>query len=214
MKFRIADLFCKAGGGAMGYHRAGFEVIGIDTEPQKNYPFKFYQADAITYPLKGFDAVHASPPCQKYSALVTMHPGQNYPDLIDVTREKLKKSGLPYIIENVETSPLSKSSDLFGSHGVLLCGSMFNLGCERGYLKRHRIFETSFPLPQLHCIHRGRAVGVYGHGGCSKKHRMLYKKEAAEAMQINWMNRDELAQAIPPAYTKWIGEQLMKRLKY
>lgn len=198
---RLLDLFCCAGGAGEGYRRAGFDVTGVDIERQPNNPHHFVQADALEYlSAHGheFDAIHASPPCQGYSNLRAMHPGKEYPMLIEPVREWLKQIGKPYVIENVEGAPLQKYSDLFNNHGVVLCGSMFGLGVERGFLRRHRIFETSFPLPQLACNHRGPAVGVYGHGGRSGKHRMLYRKEAAAAMRIDWMNRDELCQAIPP----------------
>lgn len=209
---RLLDLYCKAGGCSMGYHRAGFDVVGVDIEPQPNYPFEFYQADALTYSLDGFDAYHASPPCPGYSVLAAMHPDREWPLLIEPTRERLIATGKPYVIENVETAPLSRCPDLFGNYGVMLCGSMFKLGVDRGYLRRHRLFETSFPIPQPDCHHKGRAVGVYGHGGHTGKHRMLYRAEAAEAMQIDWMNRDEMCQAIPPAYTEYIGKFLMKEI--
>ncbi len=211
MKPRLLDLFCGAGGAGMGYHRAGFDVVGVDILPQPHYPFEFVQADAMIFPLEAlaFDAIHASPPCQAYSTLAAMHPTVSHPELIPETRERLLATGVPWVIENVEPSPLARRSDLFGAHGIMLCGSMFGLGVERGFLRRHRIFETSFAMPQPQCAHSGVAVGVYGHGGHSGKHRMLYRAEAAEAMQIDWMSRDEMAQAIPPAYTEFIGEQLL-----
>ena len=202
----------------MGYSRAGFEVIGVDIEPQRHYPFEFHQADALLlmddlldgYPMSGFAsgltlkdfaAIHASPPCQAYSRLAAMHPGRDYPMLIDATRDRLRASGVTYVIENVEGAPLDNP--------VLLCGSMFGLGVERGYLRRHRLFECSFPALAPVCQHRGVAVGVYGHGGHSGKHRMLYRAEASLAMGIDHMSRDEMAQAIPPAYCEWIGARLM-----
>lgn len=212
MNLRLLDLFCCAGGAGEGYRRAGFDVTGVDIEPQPNNPHSFVQADAIEFlDAHGaeFDAVHASPPCQGYSNLRAMHPDREYPLLIDPVRERLKKLGKPYIIENVEGAPLQAYSDLFGGHGVMLCGSMFGLGVKRGFLRRHRLFETSFPVAQPVCRHRGPAVGVYGHGGHTGKHRMLYREEAAQAMQIDWMNRDEMCQAIPPAYTEFIGNQLL-----
>lgn len=212
----ILDLFCGAGGCAAGYTQAGFRCVGVDINPQKNYPYEFHQADALVYLREHghkFDAIHASPPCQGYSTLAAMHPGNVYPMLIEPVRESLNATGLPYVIENVPGSPLCSKSDLQGNHGVMLCGSMFNLGVPgRGYLRRHRIFETTFALPQPQCRHVGNAVGVYGHGGHSGKHRMLYRKEAAIALNIDWMNRDEMCQAIPPAYTKFIGEYLMAKL--
>lgn len=213
---RLLDLFCGAGGAAVGYHRAGFtEIVGVDIKPQKNYPFTFVQADALEYLAEHgseFDVIHASPPCQGYSVLAAMHPTGEWPDLIPPVRAALIATGVPNVIENVEAARLLSRPALFGAHGILLCGSMFGLGIARGQLRRHRLFEGSTLLRQPACQHRGRAVGVYGHGGHSGKHRMLYRAEAAEAMGIDWMTRDELAQAIPPAYTEFIGRQLLAAL--
>ncbi len=97
-KYKLLDLFCGAGGAAVGYHRAGFEVIGVDINFQKHYPFEFHQADAMTYPIDGFDVIHASPPCQAYCALRHLMPGKQYPDLIVATRQLLIRAGKPYII--------------------------------------------------------------------------------------------------------------------
>lgn len=210
---RLLDLFCGAGGAGEGYRRAGFDVTGVDIKAQPNNPHRFIQAEALEYVAEhgsGYDAIHASPPCQGYSNLRAMHPGREYPKLIGHVRGLLRKAGKPYVIENVEAAPLQKWSDLWGNHGVVLCGTMFGLGVERGHLRRHRIFETSFSVPQPACNHRGPAVGVYGHGSHSGKHRMLYRKEAALALGIDWMNRDEMCQAIPPAYTEYIGRELMR----
>lgn len=213
---RLLDLFCCAGGAGEGYRRAGFDVTGVDIVLQPNNPHHFIQADAIEY-LEAhgaeFNAIHASPPCQGYSNLRAMHPDKKYEKLIDPVRELLQRIGKPYVIENVESAPLQAYSDLFGAHGVMLCGSMFGLGVERGFLRRHRIFETSFAVPQPPCKHVGRAVGVYGHGGHTGKHRMLYREEAAKAMRIDWMNRDEMCQAIPPDYTQYIGGYLKEQVK-
>lgn len=220
MRPRLLDLFCGAGGCSAGYHAAGFDVVGVDLNPQPRYPFEFIQADAIEYAAKHsqqFDAIHASPPCQHASDLRHMHKGKSYPNLIPSTRNMLTASGKPYIIENVE------GADLIDP--LLLCGSMFGLGAwcnDEKYhqLRRHRLFETNFFFLVHPCRHVGRPVGVYGNGGGNKSRVEAglvngmtgTAKERKEAMDINWMSRAELSQAIPPAYTKFIGQQLMKHL--
>lgn len=229
---KLLDLFCGAGGCSEGYHRAGFDPYGIDNDPKplKFYLFPFICMDALeamdillkgegltfsngeTLYLADFAAIHASPECKGYSNLASMNPGKVWPLLIEPVRGKLIDTGKPYVIENVETAPLSSKPDLFGNKGVMLCGSMFGLGIKRGYLRRHRLFETTFDVPQLECRHNGVAVGVYGHGGHTKKHRMLYRQEASEAMQIDWMNRDCICQAIPPVYLEFIGKYLIKEV--
>jgi hypothetical protein len=213
MKRHLLDLFCGAGGAAMGYHQAGFELVGVDIESQPNYPFEFHQADAMTFPLEGFDAIHASPPCQAYSDLA-WHP-QNahieYPNLIPPTRALLVASGLPYVIENVEGAPLIEP--------IVLCGSSFDLP-----IRRHRLFETNVPMMSMPCAHgrqrrqfnvwrHGRemlsaVVPIYGTGGGKAAEHW------PEAMGIDWMTRQELSQAIPPLYTSFLGEQLMRHLSY
>lgn len=210
-KPRLLDLFCGAGGCSMGYHRAGFNVTGVDLYPQKNYPFEFIQADAMTFPIDGFDVIHASPPCQRYSVITRgMGIASDRPDLVDATRSRLIKSGLPWIIENVEGAPLDSP--------FLLCGSMFRLVSSTGlWLRRHRLFESnrSFDVPL--CKHpEGISIGVYGNG-TNKWHRdklgrNVRTHEQREAMGIDWMVRKEFTQAIPPAYTEWIGKQLMLQL--
>ena len=211
----LLDLFCGAGGAAVGYHRAGFDVVGVDIKPQSHYPFRFVQANALAPAVtwEAFDAVHASPPCQHYSALAGMHPTREYPALIEPVRQMLTFWGKPFVIENVEHAPLQRASDLFGSHGVMLCGSAFGLGARGRQLRRHRLFESNRPLYQPPCQHQGEAIGVYGHGGHTGKHRMAYADEAREALGIEWMSRDEMTQAIPPAYTQFIGEQLLAILE-
>lgn len=205
---RLLDLYCKAGGCSVGYHRAGFEVVGVDIEPQPNYPFEFFQADALTVSLDGFDAYHASPPCQAYSlaSMVHRNQGKEYPELINPTRERLIATGKPYVIENVVQAGLREP--------IILCGTMFNLG-----VFRHRHFECNFPIFQpFHIKHNGKIgdgqyFSVAGGAGRWKSWgtvmRDVSKGTVAqwrEAMGIDWMIRKELTQAIPPAYTEYIGK--------
>jgi DNA (cytosine-5)-methyltransferase 1 len=194
---RVLDLFCKAGGAGWGYHLAGFEVTGIDIEPQPNYPFEFIQADALTFPLDGFDLIHASPVCKGYSATAVLS-NVGHPRQIAAVRERLAGSGTPYVIENVEGAPLRDP--------VVLCGAMFpGLATYR-----HRLFEASFPVPRpaepahVHPLAKmgrplrpGEWIQVVGH--------FSDVAAARAAMGIGWMTRDELAQAIPPAYTRHVG---------
>ena len=207
---RLLDLFCGAGGCSMGYHRAGFDVTGVDINPQPRYPFTFIQADVMTLDpefIRSFDAVHASPPCQKYSRTASLH-GNNHPDLYEAVRDMLNITGAPWIIENVVGSPYET--------GIILCGSMFGLG-----VWRHRHFEASFILLSLACRHDlvPEPIDVTGTGGpCDRLNKSTggaHRKpknlaHAQEVMGINWMTRKELSQAIPPAYTNFIGKQLME----
>jgi DNA (cytosine-5)-methyltransferase 1 len=210
VKPRLLDLFCGAGGAAMGYHSAGFEVVGVDIKPQPRYPFEFHQADALAL-MRGwalslrpcFQAIHASPPCQRYSRQTAQHRSRatDHPDLVEPTRKLLEATGLPWVIENVEGAPLENS--------VTLCGSMFGLG-----VRRHRLFEANFPITQPECDHPGQGpiVTVTGNpGGSSKRDGSRRFGNTASwrmAMVIDWMTGKELAQAIPPAYTEHIGRQL------
>jgi DNA (cytosine-5)-methyltransferase 1 len=208
-KPRLLDLFCGAGGCSVGYARAGFEVVGVDINPQPHYPFEFHQADALTYPLEGFDAYHASPPCQRYcQGAKQMGTTQNFPDLIAPMRNVLIKTGKPYIIENIY-----QAKDMM-IEPVMLCGTMFDLG-----VFRHRLFESNFMiLGPLHSKHIGR-IGdgkyniVTGHPGGSSK-RDGYKngntKDWQIAMGMDWAKGHELVEAIPPAYTEYIGKFLMQ----
>ena len=195
----------------MGYHRAGFDVVGVDLNPQPRYPFEFHQGDAMEWSLDGFDAIHASPPCQGYSRMrhLPWLAGKSYPLLIAPTRERLQAGATPWVIENVEDSPLARCSDLFGAHGVLLCGLMFGLP-----LYRHRPFETSFGIDQpAHPAHHeviagGRLLG--DRGRVSSWERASRRQDI---MDCEWMTQKEVAQAIPPAYTQFIGEQLMAHVR-
>lgn len=228
---RILDLFCCAGGAGMGYHRAGFEVVGVDIKPQPRYPFEFHQIDiAAIEPwwLQRFDAIHASPPCQAHTSMKTMHNARPHLDLVPQTRAMLIASKLPYVIENVPGAPLINP--------FTLCGTMFGLGIDDAELRRHRLFETSFDIGLLpQCNHgsrdtiglygghvrnrrRARTIGIYGEG-CRDSRRKFDKgvpdfsiEQGRIAMGIDWMTVAELCQAIPPAYTQFIGEQLHAHL--
>ncbi|WP_280434439.1 DNA methylase [Nocardia carnea] len=211
---RLLDLFCKAGGAAMGYHRAGFEVVGVDIEPQPRYPFEFHQGDALEFLAEHgheFDAVHASPPCQASCTLTAgTNKGREYPQLIPATRDALARHGVPTVIENVQGAKVRRD--------LVLCGEMFGLG-----VIRHRYFELGgWNMLQLaHIPHRGRVAGyrhgrrydgpyvaVYGEGG-GKGSVVQWQT----AMGIDWTaERAELAEAIPPAYTHHIGEHLHAHL--
>jgi len=220
MKPRLLDLFCGAGGASMGYHRAGFDVVGVDIKPQPNYPFEFHQADALTFPLDGFDAIAASPPCQAYSVLRRANPEAQYVELIPVVRERLLANMKPYIIENVPGAPLLNP--------VILCGSMFGLGAGNRQLRRHRLFESNVLLMRKTCSHMGEAIGVYG-GGPTGRYTFANRaktdaaarrggyqgtvSEKRQAMGIDWMNGSEINQAIPPAYTEYLGKQLLAYLE-
>lgn len=191
----------------MGYHRAGFEVVGVDIKPQPHYPFEFHHGDALEWPLDGFDVVHASPPCQAYS---TMRRGlwkdRDHPDLVASTRDRI--SGLPYVIENVPSAPLRDP--------VMLCGTMFGLTAGGYGLRRHRIFESNieFFAPAM-CNHELPALPVYGHsGGSSRRDGLKFPGVAVwrDGMDIQWMTGKELAQAIPPAYTEYIGRTILERM--
>ena len=228
MKPRLLDLFCGAGGAAMGYHRAGFDVVGVDIAPQPNYPFEFWQLDALQelrryligdHYLGDFDAIHASPPCQAFTAYQRTGNVGDYPDLIAPVRELLQATGLPYVIENVVGAPLQDSQ--------MLCGTMFDPPLE---IQRHRIFETNWNLepPTWPCRHKLNGRDRYP-GGRSKQRTgtstglvratveigswdiPIAKQQ--EAMGVDWMTLEELSEAIPPAYTEFIGHQLFAHLE-
>lgn len=215
---RLLDLFCGAGGAAMGYYRAGFDVVGVDINPMPRYPFEFHQADALEYCAAHgaeFDAIHASPPCQGYSVTKSIHGKTDHPLLIDATRELLMQTCKPYVIENVEGAPLLNP--------LMLCGTMFNLR-----VRRHRLFEMSDPIyfPPFTCNHWGKTLG---NSARIKNRRVVQSfaladfitvsghdfsaKDARIAMGIDWMSAAQLAQAIPPAYTEFIGKHLIEALK-
>ena len=204
----LLDLFSGAGGVAMGYSRAGFDVVGVDVRRQSRYPFEFVQGDALNPPfnLSDFDAIHASPPCQGYSVTRNFTTRTEYPDLLAATRELLMASGRPWVIENVPGAPMRAD--------FKLCGCMF--GLKR--LRRVRWFEASW-CP-LHLVgwhqHQPDVITVAGHDVPSHQRkfgRSVTLEERKDAMGIDWMGRDELGQAIPPAYTEFIGKQLIAALE-
>lgn len=198
---KILDLFCGAGGAAVGLYRAGFNVEGVDIDPQPHYPFKFYQADALTFPLEGYDAYWASPPCQSFSITKYCRKnGHKYPNMVSPIRERFVSLGKPYIIENVPGCPLINP--------VLLCGAMFGLS-----LIRHRLFECNwFLLVYPHQPCRNRHFVTVASQGSKIRQRQDYTKWG-DAMGIDWMSRRELTQAVPPAYSEFLGKQLIKYIK-
>lgn len=213
-RLRLLDLFCGAGGAAHGYYEAGItDITGVDISPQPRYPFKFIQADALQYLADNggkYDIVHASPPCQAFSNTRYLKNARGGPNLIDATRELLLEMRMPYIIENVPGAPLI--------HPVMLCGLMFKLR-----VLRHRLFET-YPtiLGPYHPPHPGwvrarRKLAEYssfrnGMTVITACGSSFSTTDASIAMGIDWMTKRELAQAIPPAYTKYIGHLMINIL--
>lgn len=220
---RLLDLFCCEGGAGMGYSRAGFEVVGVDLGAQRRYPFEFHQADALAYLTEhgtSFDVIHASPPCQAYS--VTRHTHSvNHPELVEPVRAALIALGKPYVIENVVGAPLRDP--------LTLCGTEFGLTTPDDdgtvlYLRRHRLFESNvllFGAGGCRCPEFKRrgwsCAGAYGGGSSDRRHaaevrRGGYtpsKNHRAKLLGIDWMTLHGQAQSIPPAYTEWLGVQLL-----
>lgn len=209
---RLLDLFAGAGGAAVGYARAGFDVVGVDIIPQPRYPFTFIRADALNLDdvglfIDAFDAIHASPPCQHWTAYKrrTDHVAES-PDLIAPVRDLLKAAGLPYVIENVKDAPIAGI--------VKLCGSSFGLD-----VRRHRYFETSFPMLAPPCDHSWQTPRF---PPATNRQNLRCTVEVGAwrtahlspaAMGVDWMTNEELSEAIPPAYTEFIGEQLIHALE-
>ena len=217
MRLRLLDLFSCAGGAGMGYHRAGFEVVGVDLVHQPRYPFEFHQADAFEFLAahwQEFDVIHASPHCQPHSKTRAIHKNKTWDpttknnavaDQVDHLRPLLQATGKPYVIENVPGAPLINP--------IRLRGNQFGLRVIRDRLFEVHPWILSSPLTPITGTtnsHRGMSTGgkyitVAGHN--------FLVAEAREAMGIDWMNGKELAQAIPPAYTEWIGKQLLEVLQ-
>lgn len=216
---RLLDLFCGAGGAGMGYHRAGFDVVGVDIDPQPFYPFTFIEADAVTFPLDGFDAIHASPPCQRFSTMGNRWKDSRAenPDHLTPTLERLRGLTTPWVVENVPGSapPLRPT--------LMLHGGMFGLR-----VNRPRLFESNVLIMAARSPRAVDAIGVYGKGPDGRqlwKRSEYYKRdgrllfraprslaEAQTAMGMDWADWHGTKEAIPPAYTEHIGAQLIDAL--
>ena len=227
---RLLDLFCGAGGAAMGYHRAGFDVTGVDIKPQPRYPFNFIQASALEFLWEmmyaatigvppAYDAIHASPPCQAYSQATP--DKSRHPDLLPAVRDSLQAIGLPWVIENVPGAPMRPDYQL--------CGCMFNLSDGEFTIRRERWFETSWQGYELRpsCYHQGKVVTILGHGprvdtrhwadpaGKPRGGTLVHIPAArvAALAGVEWMTSREMGEAIPPAYTAHIGLALRDHLE-
>lgn len=209
---RLLDLFCGQGGAGWGYHLAGFDVLGVDIRPQPRYPgeLAFAHADALEYLAEHggqFDAVHASPVCRAHSRARNSAPVRYaHPDYIPELRELLVATGRPYVIENVEGAPLLDP--------VLLCGAMFELPTYR-----HRLFEfggIARPDPPEHPEHLSPVAPMGRRPGCGQMWSIAGNftgvYEAGVAMGMPWANQDGIRQAIPPAYSEWVGHYLIGEL--
>jgi DNA (cytosine-5)-methyltransferase 1 len=200
---RLLDLFCCQGGASAGYVDAGFDVLGVDIDPQPRYPFEFVQADALEYLADyghGFDMIHASPPCQAHSRAQRIMQ-REHPDFIAGVRDVCIALGKHYVIENVVGAPLHDP--------VLLCGAMFGIETYR-----HRLFEASFPIvAPTHPEHTHKTTKM----GRRPKHDEFMHvvgnfsgvSRARDVMGMPWANRDGLREAIPPIYAQYIGEQVL-----
>lgn len=205
---RLLDLFCHQGGAGMGYHRAGFDVVGVDILPEPRYPFEFHQADALKYLLehhREFDMFHASPPCQAFTNAQKIQ-GNDHPDFIAATRAAFELIGKPWVIENVVGAPLR--------YPTMLCGRSF----PELRVYRHRLFESNMPLRQP--PHAPHDVPLTKMGRTPREGEFMHVvgnfsgvEQAKAAMGIDWMTRDGLREAIPPAYTELIGRQMLDALE-
>jgi len=204
MTLRALDLFCGGGGASAGLVRAGFDVTGVDLHPQPQYPYRFVRADWREVNLRGYDFVWASPPCQAHTQLRGL--GKAKPDDVDhipAVRAALRACGAPWCIENVLGAPLLSP--------VTLCGSMFGLD-----VRRHRLFEASFPIRPLACKCRGRRnIAVYSKRPRDRLPDGVIRARDVEhgrqAMGIDWLDWRGLTQAIPPAYSEYVARELLRR---
>ena len=223
-KPRLLDLFCCAGGAGVGYARAGFEVVGVDINPQPNYPFEFHQADALEYLAEHwqeFDVIHASPPCQAFSRTKTLH-SNTHPDLIEPTRAAMIATGLPWVLENVVGAPLVDPMKLCGTEFGLRANDVDGVPLK---LVRHRLFESNVELHRAGVCNHDNTVqtaSIYGAGGgWTPAHRDNPERRGGyipatgvvrELLGIDWMSKHELSQSIPPVFTEHVGRQLMKEV--
>jgi DNA (cytosine-5)-methyltransferase 1 len=212
---RLLDLFCGAGGAAMGYHRAGFDVIGVDIAPQPRYPFEFHQGDAMTWPLERYDVIHASPPCQDHTTVTRTKHGTGW--MLTATIERLRVNVAPFVVENVEQARPSMPG------AFRLCGRAFGIA----ELRRHRLFLVVAPslvmAPPCACGRGVNTIGVYG--DLAKNDRRTRPERpgggplragietARRLLDCPWMTGPELSQAIPPVYTEHIGAQLLAHMR-
>lgn len=214
---RLLDLCCGCGGCSVGYHRAGFDVVGVDIVPQPDYPYEFHLGNALTYPLDGFDVVHASPPCKAHTEAATlprlgnhrqaaMFDAHEVGDILAPMLDRLRSWGGIYVVENVPGA-----RRLMPKGTVTYCGSSFGLA-----VRRHRLFASNILLTPPPCRHaaQGRPVGVFGNGGGRVKGQIIARgASAATALGISHtVYQPSLAQSIPPAYTEHIGRQLLAHL--
>lgn len=214
---KLLDLCCGIGGASVGYNRAGFEIVGVDIKPQPDYPFELVVDNILNLTpeyLQEFDVIHASPPCQHYTKYNNTRKDfkKNYQDILEKTRALLKSSNRPYIIENVVGAPLIEP--------IKLCGSMFGLD-----VQRHRLFESNIELSQPECDHTiwkpnrfpgGRSIQYGGHARYPCRSTVevgrwnIPIETQQRAMEIDWSkNLKGISEAIPPSYTKFIGEQII-----
>ena len=223
---RLLDLFCCEGGAAMGYHRAGFDVVGVDIVNRRRYPFEFHQGDATTWPLDGFDAIHASPPCQAFSVTKHTHD-KHYVDLLTPMLARLRDVRVPWVVENVPGAPMPNAMELCGA--AMGCTAVDIDGVPL-VLRRHRMFASNVALliPPCACAtYRRRGVRVGGVYGGGPENRRIANRNlgtfrggytptrdvCAELIGAPWMTKAGLGQAVPPAYTEHIGAQLLDHLR-